>query len=107
MIEAMACGTPVIAWDEGSVPEIVEDGVTGFIVRSIDEAVAAVQRVDTLDRNTVRATFERRFSATAMSNNYLRLYGEVMRPASKHAENASNRREIRAARGNRALRTEG
>ena len=107
MIEAMACGTPIIAWDEGSVSEIVDDGVTGFIVRSIDEAVSAVQRVDSLDRHAVRATFERRFSATAMSNNYLRLYGEVMRPATKQADNAPNRREIRAARGNRALRTEG
>ncbi|HEY4137010.1 MAG TPA: glycosyltransferase family 4 protein [Casimicrobiaceae bacterium] len=104
MIEAMACGTPVIAWDEGAVSEIVDDGVTGFIVRSIDEAVAAVHRVDTLDRQTVRMTFERRFSAAAMSNNYLRLYAEVLRPASRLADNAFNRRENRAARGDRAVR---
>jgi glycosyltransferase involved in cell wall biosynthesis len=104
MIEAMACGTPVIAWDEGSVPEIVDDGVTGFIVRSIDEAVAAVRRVDTLDRAVVRATFERRFSALAMSKNYLRLYAEVSRSAPRPAENASNRREIRSTRGLRAVR---
>ena len=104
MIEAMACGTPVIAWDEGSVAEIVDDGLTGFIVRSIDEAVAAVRRIDTLDRRAVRETFERRFSAIAMSKNYLRLYAEAIRPASRGADNASKRREKRAARGYRALR---
>ena len=104
MIEAMACGTPVIAWAEGSVPEVIDDGVTGFIVRSIDEAVAAVRRIDRLDRGVVRATFERRFSALAMSKNYLRLYAEVSRSAPRPAENASNRREIRSARGLRALR---
>jgi glycosyltransferase involved in cell wall biosynthesis len=80
MIEAMACGTPVIAWDVASVPEIVEDGVTGFIVRSVDEAVAAVERIDTLDRARIRATFERRFSAATMSNKYLGLYSRIWRP---------------------------
>ncbi|HEY2817871.1 MAG TPA: glycosyltransferase family 4 protein [Casimicrobiaceae bacterium] len=104
MIEAMACGTPVIAWDEGAVSEIIDDGVTGFIVRSIDAAVEAIHRVDTLDRQAVRTTFERRFSAAAMSNNYLRLYAEALRPAPRLADNASNRREIRAARGDRAVR---
>jgi glycosyltransferase involved in cell wall biosynthesis len=79
MIEAMACGTPVIAWDRGSVREVVEPGVTGFIVRSIDEAVEAVRRVDTLDRRVVRETFERRFSAQVMSANYVRLYAALMR----------------------------
>src|SRR6266496_4072962 len=81
MIEAMACGTPVIAWDIASVPEIVEDGVTGFIVRSVDEAVTAVQRTDTLDRAHIRATFERRFSVATMSKNYLGLYSRLCRPA--------------------------
>jgi len=81
MIEAMACGTPVIAWDIASVPEIVEDGVTGFIVRSVDEAVTAVQRIDTLDRARIRATFERRFSVATMSKNYLGLYSRLCRPA--------------------------
>jgi len=81
MIEAMACGTPVIAWDNGAVPEVVDDGVTGFIVRSIDEALAALKRVGTLDRRRVRATFERRFSATTMSKNYLSLYSRLIRPA--------------------------
>jgi glycosyltransferase involved in cell wall biosynthesis len=79
MIEAMACGTPVIAWDMGSVREVVEHGVTGFIVHSIDEAVDAVHRVHTLDRRRVRETFERRFSADVMSRNYLRLYAALCR----------------------------
>jgi len=80
MIEAMACGTPVIAWDAGSVPEIVDDGVTGFIVRSIDEAVMAVERAASLDRARIRAVFEKRFSVTTMSNRYLDLYARAGRP---------------------------
>jgi glycosyltransferase involved in cell wall biosynthesis len=74
MIEAMACGTPVIAYDCGSVREVVEDGRTGFIVRNDDEAVAAVARLPMLDRAAVRARFEERFSAFAMARNYLSLY---------------------------------
>jgi glycosyltransferase involved in cell wall biosynthesis len=74
MIEAMACGTPVVAWKCGSVPEIVDDGVTGFIVATEDEAVAALDRLHLLDRHSVRAAFEQRFTATVMARNYLRLY---------------------------------
>jgi len=81
MIEAMACGTPVIAWDNGAVREVVEDGVTGFIVDSIDAAVAAVARLDTIDRRRVRATFERRFSATTMAKKYADLYTRLRAPA--------------------------
>src|SRR5260221_2523717 len=62
MIEAMSCGTPVIAWPHGSVPELVEDGRTGFVVDSIDAAVAALGRVARLDRSLVRERFEERFS---------------------------------------------
>ncbi|HEX4884073.1 MAG TPA: glycosyltransferase family 4 protein [Casimicrobiaceae bacterium] len=79
MTEAMACGTPVVAWDRGSVREVVEHGVTGFVVRSIDEAVEAVQRIDTIDRRRVRETFERRFSAATMARNYLQLYARLAR----------------------------
>jgi glycosyltransferase involved in cell wall biosynthesis len=75
MIEAMACGTPVIAWNCGSVPEIVEPGVTGIIVDSIDEAVAAVRDIDSIDRAGIRRAWEKRFSANIMADNYLRLYG--------------------------------
>ncbi|PZQ59068.1 MAG: glycosyl transferase [Phenylobacterium zucineum] len=77
MIEAMACGTPVIAWDNGSVPEVVEDGVTGFIVRSEAEARAAIARLPELDRATIRARFEERFSAFAMARRYLEIYDRL------------------------------
>jgi glycosyltransferase involved in cell wall biosynthesis len=74
MIEAMACGTPVIAYDRGSVREIVEDGVTGRIVTSLDEAVAAVQEVERFDRARIRARFEERFTAERMARDYVRVY---------------------------------
>jgi glycosyltransferase involved in cell wall biosynthesis len=74
MIEAMSCGTPVIAWRNGAVPEIVEDGVTGFIVDSIDAAVAALERAARLDRARVRRRFEERFSAQRMARDYLSVY---------------------------------
>lgn len=77
MIEAMACGTPVIAYDSGSVPEVIEDGLTGFIVRGEDEAVAAAQRLGDLDRRAIRGRFETRFSATAMARRYLELYDRL------------------------------
>lgn len=79
MIEAMACGTPVIAWDNGSVPEVIEHGVTGFIVRSEEEAVDAVSRLGELDRATIRRVFERRFSATVMARSYLELYRRLVK----------------------------
>ena len=74
MIEAMACGTPVIAYRCGSVPEIIEDGVSGFIVNSIEEAVAAVPRALALDRAGVRAAFENRFTVDRMADDYVALY---------------------------------
>jgi glycosyltransferase involved in cell wall biosynthesis len=77
MIEAMACGTPVIAWDNGSVPEVVEDGLTGFIVRSEAEACAAIARLGELDRGKIRARFEERFSAFAMAGRYLEIYDRL------------------------------
>lgn len=70
MIEAMACGTPVIAYRSGSVPEVVEDGVTGFIVNNEEEAVRAVKELSRLDRRKVRARFEARFSAQRMAREY-------------------------------------
>jgi glycosyltransferase involved in cell wall biosynthesis len=80
MIEAMACGTPVIAYRSGSVPEIVEDGVTGFIVENAEEAVAAVHRLDRLDRRTIRTRFEERFSAQRMARAYESQYGKLIFP---------------------------
>jgi glycosyltransferase involved in cell wall biosynthesis len=82
MIEAMACGTPVIAYNCGSVPEVVDDGVTGLIVNDEDEAVAAVQCIADLDRRRIRKTCERRFSAEAMARRYVRIYARL-RPASR------------------------
>jgi len=78
LIESMACGTPVIAWPSGSVPELVDHGVTGFIVRSIEGAVDAADEARRLDRARVRATFERRFSARRMTQDYLRLYRRLI-----------------------------
>jgi glycosyltransferase involved in cell wall biosynthesis len=77
VIEAMSCGTPVIAWRAGSVPEIVDHGVTGWIVDSIESAVEAVRRVPLLDRQIVRARFEQRFSAERMARDYLKLYQKI------------------------------
>ncbi len=74
MIEAMACGTPVIAWRCGSVPEIVDHGVTGFIVESESEAASAVKAAAGLDRWVIRRVFDRRFSSTVMARNYITLY---------------------------------
>jgi glycosyltransferase involved in cell wall biosynthesis len=74
MIEAMACGTPVIAYNHGSVPEIIDDGVTGFIVEDEMSAIAAVRRLPTLSRAGVRATFEDRFTARRMAEDYVSVY---------------------------------
>ena len=74
MIEAMACGTPVIAFRRGSVPEVVEHGVTGFVVESEEEAIAAVRNIGQLDRHRVRAAFEARFASQRMAQEYVRLY---------------------------------
>ena len=74
MIEAMACGTPTIAYSNGSVPEILEDSRTGFIVGNLEEAVTAVGRISLLSRHTCREVFERRFSASRMARNYLEIY---------------------------------
>ena len=82
MIEAMACGTPVIAWDRGSVREVVEPGVTGFIVKTEEEAVSALARIDTIDRARVRARFEVRFTATRMAEDYVTLYRQQIALAS-------------------------
>jgi glycosyltransferase involved in cell wall biosynthesis len=74
----MACGTPVIAMRRGSVPEVMDDGVTGFIVDNVEEAIAAARRVDTLDRRRVRAQFEKRFTSRRMAEDYLALYRQLI-----------------------------
>lgn len=78
MIEAMACGTPVVAWRAGSVPEVMSEGTTGFIVEDVDDAVEAVEKTASLDRKRVRCEFEKRFTADRMAQDYVKLY-EVVR----------------------------
>jgi glycosyltransferase involved in cell wall biosynthesis len=78
MIEALACGTPVVAFRRGSAPEVIEDGVTGLIVEGIDEAVAAVERLPTISRVRCREVFEERFSAARMARDYLAVYHQLV-----------------------------
>jgi glycosyltransferase involved in cell wall biosynthesis len=77
MIEAMACGTPTVAYRRGSVPEIIEDGVSGFVVEDEAQAVDAIARARDLDRRGVRAAFERRFTARRMAEDYVRVYQQL------------------------------
>ena len=78
MIEAMACGTPVIAWNRGSANEIVEDGLTGYVVNSIEEAERAIEKVQELDRQQIRGRFEERFSSTRMARETIDIYRDVL-----------------------------
>jgi glycosyltransferase involved in cell wall biosynthesis len=80
MIESMACGTPVIAFNRGSVPEVIDNGVSGFIVHDEASAIAAVGRLGDLDRAAVRRTFDRRFTARRMAEDYLDIYEELCEP---------------------------
>ncbi|MBU6498177.1 MAG: glycosyltransferase family 4 protein [Rhodospirillales bacterium] len=79
MIEAMACGCPVVAFRQGSVPEVVEEGLTGFIVETVEQAVAACGRLGTLDRAAVRRRFEARWTARRMAEDYVALYRRLAR----------------------------
>ena len=78
MIEALACGTPVIAFRGGSVVEVVEDGITGFVVDTVEQAIDAARRVGALDRRACRTAFEQRFSAGRMASQYVQLYHQVI-----------------------------
>ena len=90
MIEAIACGTPVIAFDRGSVREVIDDGVTGFIVEDERDAVEAVRRVVELDRRRVRAAFERRFTGRRMALDYVALYRAIARTEQRTAPSSWN-----------------
>jgi glycosyltransferase involved in cell wall biosynthesis len=81
MIEAMACGTPVLAYRAGAVPEVIDEGVTGMIVDNIDQARIALVQVAALDRRRVRRRFEERFTARRMANDYVRVYRSLVRRA--------------------------
>ena len=78
VVEAMACGTPVIAYRRGSMPEVVDEGVTGFLVHDVDSAVTAVEKAVSLDRSTVSAHAASRFGADRMVDNYLRVYKAIL-----------------------------
>src|SRR5207302_8024656 len=78
MIEALACGTPVLAFPEGAAPEIVEDGKTGFLCHDVSEMAEAIGRVDTIDRGTCRAAIEGYFSTTRMVREHLELFEDVL-----------------------------
>ena len=79
MIEAMACGTPVLAFRCGSIPEIIEDGITGKVVNSELEAIAALPEILSYDRRVVRRRFEERFTAARMAKDYVRIYRQLLK----------------------------
>ena len=78
MIEAMACGTPVAAYDNGSVPEVIKDGVTGFVTNNYEDFRAAVQKVDRISPEACRKHVEENFSVAKMADNYLQVYRKVV-----------------------------
>ena len=80
LIEAMACGLPVIAYPLGSVPEIIQDGVSGFLVHNVDEAVGALRNLAAIDRRACRRAFEERFSVKRMAHDYLTIYERIITP---------------------------
>ena len=82
MIEAMACGTPVLAFRQGSVPEIIDQGVTGALVDTMEEAVKMLPKVLALDRHAVRRRFEQRFSSARMASEYVALYRSLLKQSS-------------------------
>jgi len=94
MIESMSVGTPVVAFSCGSVPEIMEDGKTGFVVNDIDEAVEAVARVQWIDRAACRAVFEERFSSRRMAQDYLKVYAQIIDGGSRLGRGHSGQRPV-------------
>jgi glycosyltransferase involved in cell wall biosynthesis len=108
MIEALACGTPVIARGRGSVPELIEDGITGFVFEENDDAVEAIARLPQLSRKRCRQRFEQRFTATRMARDYLKLYERLIR--GEHMPGATPGRagafspRVRAMRSNPSYR---
>jgi glycosyltransferase involved in cell wall biosynthesis len=92
MIEAMACGTPVIAFNRGSVPEVVDEGVTGFIVEDEKSAIGAVYRLAELSRVNIRKRFEERFTARRMAQDYLAVYRSLMDMEAPHLKLVSSER---------------
>ncbi len=102
-IEAMACGTPVVAWRRGSVPEVLDEGVSGFMVEDIDEAVEAVHKARSLNRQSVRERFEQRFTIERVAHDYVRVYhslaAEPIMVASSGTRRSPEPRPLRAPLG--------
>jgi len=90
MIEAMACGTPVLAFDHGSVREVVDEGITGYVVNSVESAIATIPRLLALDRHRVRRQFDERFTATRMAKSYLALYAHSFATTARIEMHTSN-----------------
>jgi len=80
VVEEMACGTPVIATRRGSMPELIDDGITGYLVQTVDEAIEAVHVADRLDRDKIRAVAVDRFDVSRMVDQYVAVYAEVLAP---------------------------
>jgi glycosyltransferase involved in cell wall biosynthesis len=78
VVESMACGTPVIAFGRGSMPELIRDGSTGFIVADVDDAVQAVEKIDSLDRRACRNEVEERFTCQHMASRYVDVYRKIL-----------------------------
>ena len=107
MIEAMACGTPVLAFRCGSIPEVIEDGVTGKVVDSEEEAIAALPVILSYDRRAVRNRFEKRFTATRMAKDYLGTYRQLLRMRTSNDETQSPRpRQLALNGGNGSTRNQ-
>jgi glycosyltransferase involved in cell wall biosynthesis len=96
LIEALACGTPVIAYRRGSIPEIIEDGVTGFVCETLAEMADAVERLPLLDRQRCRASFEARFTADRMARDYVTLYERIIEDRSVRRTLAGRATDSRA-----------
>ncbi len=94
MIESMACGTPVIAWPGGSVSEVLDPGVTGFIVDEVDDAVDATRLVEAFDRRRCREVFDQRFTAARMARDYVSVYEQLI---AGHANSPTSRRSVQVA----------
>jgi len=102
MIEAMACGVPVLAFDNGSVREVIEEGVTGAIVQDLEQAIAALPKVMALDRQVIRRRFDERFTASRMAHDYLRLYRSLMSDQRRSRDAEPELMERKAIMGTRS-----
>ena len=101
MIEAMACGTPVLAFRCGSIPEVIENGVTGMVVDSEEEAIAAIPEILAYDRRAVRRRFEERFAATRMAKDYVTTYRRLLaKRATTEDEQTAWPRQLTLKNGN-------